>query len=131
MEDERQWTDGRKMASLRPDFSNAVANVIARLIAQGYPVHIVYASRSLETQKQLLAAGHSKTLNSKHVAEEGEGLAADIVDDRHWWGAGRGQDEAKAMLFFGALGLAAKEEGLTWGGDFVSFVDYAHIEQPD
>ena len=125
---ENRWSQERKLASLDPDFQNRVLNVLDRLRAAGFKPHVVYAWRSKETQAKLVERGVSKTMNSKHcVGVEGEGRACDIVDADHWWGAGEDQDEAQALVFFGALGLAALEEGLSWGGTW-SWKDWAHIE---
>jgi len=128
MSDESRWSQERKLASLEPDFQNRVLAVLDRLKAAGFQPHIVFAWRSKETQKKLVERGVSKTIHSKHChGQEGWGLAADIVDERHWWGAGDDQDESQALVFFGALGLAALEEGLGWGGTW-SWKDWAHIE---
>jgi peptidoglycan LD-endopeptidase CwlK len=75
------------------------------------------ARRSAATQKRLVAAGRSTTLQSKHV----KGLAFDVDmlgwnrDDVPWW-------------VWQQLGDLAHEMGLVWGGDWSSFVDVGHFE---
>jgi len=136
MEDERTWPESRKLSSLEPDFCNRLLRVIHRLRVQGYQVKVVYAGRFAETQRSLMKRGLSKVedpYDSKHVfPDDVEGptaRAADLVDERYWWGdLDAGQDPEGAMRFFGALGLAAKEEGLFWGGDYKNWKDYAHVE---
>lgn len=84
-----------------------------------YPAVIVAggARRSLATQRKLVAAGRSQTLNSKHVL----GLAFDVDmlgwsrDDVPWW-------------VYADLGDLGQSMGLTWGGSWSGFPDVGHFE---
>jgi len=49
--------------------------------------------------------------------------AADIIDSRYAW-----SDKQETKAFCTALGKAAKEQGLYWGGDWKSFKDWAHVQ---
>ncbi len=79
--------------------------------------------RTKERQVQLKREGKSKTLNSKHIT----GHAIDVaifVDDKLTWEHKHYKDIADLFK------QAAKEAGvkITWGGDWVSFVDGPHFE---
>ena len=52
--------------------------------------------------------------------------AADIVDRRYGWG---GPAKNLGFKFWKDLGAAARAEGLTWGGDWRSFKDVAHVQR--
>ena len=123
------WDQERKIASLAPSFGNKVLAIMQRLRLAGWQPHIVYAWRSAETQAHLKSIGASRTLDSKHrgTGDEGTGKALDLVDSRHWWGAGEHQKVTASHRFWGAMVLAAKEEGgIVCGSDWGW--DHAHLE---
>lgn len=79
--------------------------------------------RSLDRQKELLAAGKSKTLKSRHLT----GHAVDLCPlpmGKVSWDLQHFQPLAVAMK------QAAKELNvpIVWGGDWTSFVDAPHFE---
>ena len=81
--------------------------------------------RTKERQKQLVAKGASKTMNSYHIT----GHAVDIVplvDGKVTWDWKYYHQLAPIMK------QAAKELGvnITWGGDWVSFKDGPHWQIP-
>ena len=78
-------------------------------------------------QRRLFEAGNSRVRFSFHNAQLKIGTpnayAIDIIDRRWAWGVG-----AERNHFWDALGKAAKAEGLYWGGDWLKFKDYAHVQ---
>ena len=126
-------TSDPKLSELDPGFRVKVEKVLQKLRAikhdQGkekgkqkwFPI-IADAKRTQEQQNKKVEQGFSQKHDSRHLY----GLAVDIVDQRWWW-----EDEAKNLKhqFWSDLGKIAKEEGLTWGGDWKTIVDVAHIQQ--
>lgn len=84
--------------------------------------------RSLERQKELVAAGKSQTMQSKHLIQsDGFGHAVDLwvmKDGVITW------DKQAYIDFSTTMKQAAKDEGVTirWGGDFKTFFDGPHFE---
>lgn len=79
--------------------------------------------RTKERQAQLMAAGASKTMNSRHITGHAIDIAPIIAGEVRWdWPPF--QELAKAFK------LAAKEleVPIVWGGDWVSFKDGPHFE---
>jgi len=79
--------------------------------------------RTKERQAQLMAAGASKTMHSRHITGHAIDIAPIIAGEVRWdWPPF--QELAKAFK------LAAKELGvpIVWGGDWVSFKDGPHFE---
>jgi len=124
--DSVNWSQEKKLASLNSGFRQKAARVVERLKQAGFQPHIVYGWRSVARQKELVKAGNSKVLFSFHNAQTPQGVpnawAADVIDKRWAW------KEPDCHKFFKALGAEAKKEGLVWGGDWVSFRDWAHIQ---
>lgn len=122
---EDDWSQAKKLDSLHPTFRTKVEAVMSDLRAKGYKPHIKFGWRSLETQKQLLSQGRTKVPFSFHNAVDINGLpaalAVDITDEADQWAY-------QNMAFFNAMGAAARKQGLVWGGDWVTFKDYAHIQ---
>lgn len=84
---------------------------------------VVEGLRTPARQKELLASGASKTLNSRHITGHAVDLAPVIGGEIRWdWPPF--YDIAQAMK------AAAKELGVAvdWGGDWVSFKDGPHWE---
>jgi len=86
---------------------------------------IIEGVRTLERQKQLVASGASKTLNSRHL----DGHAVDIapyVEGEIRWDWPLYHRLAKVMK------TAAKEIGvpIEWGGDWIRFKDGPHWQLP-
>jgi len=101
---------------------------IAVLALQLSPVDfgITEGLRTLERQKQLVKAGASKTLRSKHL----EGKAIDVVaylDGEVRWDWPLYEKIAKAFK------QAADELGykITWGGNWATFKDGPHFQIED
>lgn len=91
---------------------------------------VVEGVRSLERQKQLLTAGASKTLKSRHLIQpDGYGYAVDLYP----FYDGKVQVHAPESVFRSvadSMKKAAAELGvkITWGGDWKSFQDTPHFQ---
>lgn len=90
---------------------------------------IIYGLRTVAEQRQLVAEGLSKTMNSKHLT----GRAIDIAPYPIDW-----EDTNQFMFFAGHMMMAAKMLGIRirWGGDWdgdndlddQTFMDLVHFE---
>jgi peptidoglycan L-alanyl-D-glutamate endopeptidase CwlK len=111
-----------KMTGLHPDLKKVLHRAI-QLTEVDFS--IIEGLRTLERQKQLVASGASKTLNSRHL----DGHAVDIapyVNGEIRWDWPLYNKLAKAMK------AAAKEVGvpIEWGGDWLRFKDGPHWQLP-
>lgn len=111
-----------KMAGLHPDLKKVLYRAIQ---LTDVDFSIIEGLRTLERQKQLVASGASKTLNSRHL----DGHAVDIapyVNGEIRWDWPLYHKIAKAMK------AAAKEVGvpIEWGGDWLRFKDGPHWQLP-
>jgi len=79
--------------------------------------------RTLDRQKQLIAAGASKTLNSRHLTGHAVDLAPMIGGTVRW-------DWPLYHQLAAVVKAAAKTENVlvTWGGDWRTFKDGPHWE---
>ena len=79
--------------------------------------------RTIEKQREYVAKGASKTMNSRHIT----GHAVDLVA---YFGAEVRWDWPLYHKIAAAMKLAAKELGvaIVWGGDWASFADGPHFE---
>ena len=79
--------------------------------------------RTLARQKQLVAAGASRTMNSKHLTGRAVDLAATVAGRVRW-------DWSLYPVLASAMKEAAQELGVSivWGGDWKTFRDGPHFE---
>jgi peptidoglycan L-alanyl-D-glutamate endopeptidase CwlK len=111
----------KNLTGIHPDLRRVVDRAL-----QDSPLDFVVIEglRTKERQKQLVAQGASKTMNSRHLT----GHAVDLVP------IGPNGKAAFDWPLYDRLGTAVKEaaakEGvaLTWGGDWSSFRDGPHFE---
>ena len=82
---------------------------------------VIEGIRHIERQRQLVKAGKSTTLNSRHIT----GHAVDMVPYPVDW-----EDLERFELMAEAMKLAAEELEIpiVWGGDWKSFYDAPHFE---
>ena len=82
---------------------------------------VIEGIRHIERQRQLVKAGKSTTLNSRHIT----GHAVDMVPYPVDW-----EDLERFELMAKAMKLAAEELEIpiVWGGDWKSFYDAPHFE---
>lgn len=125
--DPSQWSQEKKLASMKPEMATKVRAVLAALEAKGFKPKVFFGWRSVAVQAQLYAEGKSKVRFSFHNAQLPDGTpnsyAADIIDSRYAW-----NPQAESSGFWKALGETAHAQGLFWGGDWVSFRDWAHVQ---
>ena len=101
---------------------------VAHLALQLSPVDfgITEGVRTLERQKELVRAGASRTLKSKHL----EGKAIDVVayvGGKVAWDWPLYEKIAKAFK----QAAAELDVNIKWGGDWVTFKDGPHIQLED
>ena len=96
---------------------------VVRLAGKRADFIVTEGLRTVARQKQLVAAGASQTMNSRHLTGHAVDVAALVDGDVRWdWPLyARIADEMKA---------AAKELGvpIIWGGDWKSLKDGPHFE---
>lgn len=84
---------------------------------------VIEGLRTKARQAELMAAGASKTMNSRHITGHAIDIAP-IIGGKIRWDWPLFDELAKAFK------LAAKDENvpIVWGGDWVSFKDGPHFE---
>jgi len=122
-----RWSQDKKLESLNVDFRGNVKKLVAALEKRGFKPKIYYGWRSVAIQLELFKKKVSLVKFSFHNAQQVDGTpnsyAADIIDERWAWTAA-----AESNGFWKALGEEAKKLGLIWGGDWVEFRDWAHVQ---
>lgn len=111
----------KNLSGIHPDLRRVIDRAL-----QDSPLDFVVIEglRTKERQKQLVASGASKTLNSRHIT----GHAVDLVP------IGPNGKAAFDWPLYDRLGpavkAAAQAEGveIVWGGDWTSFKDGPHFE---
>ena len=98
---------------------------VAELAYQLSPVPFIITEgiRTIERQKQLVAAGASKTMQSKHLVGKAFDVAAKVGNEVRW-------DWPLYDTIAKAVKEAAKQLNvpIQWGGDWKSFKDGPHFE---
>lgn len=81
--------------------------------------------RTIERQRELLAAGASQTLNSRHLTGHAVDLGALVNGELRW-------DWPLSRLVAEAMKESAKQLNvpLEWGGDWRKFKDGPHFQLP-
>lgn len=122
------------LAALDPSFASKVSAMLSALSSQGWQPRIVSGWRSIDEQAKLKAMGRSTVTFSFHNAVNAQGkpaaLAVDVVDSRYGYGT-TAATKAGAASFWPALGAAAKQQGLFWGGSWKTFKDVSHVQMFD
>lgn len=110
------------LATVHPDLQRIVKRAIE---ISPIDFRVGEGIRTLARQKQLVAAGASKTMNSRHLTGHAVDLLA-LVDGEVRWDWPLYHQIAKGMK------AAAAELGipLEWGGDWRSFKDGPHWQLP-
>lgn len=125
--DSAQWPQDKKLLSMTSELRPKVQAVIEALAQRDFQPKIFFGWRSVAVQLELVAKGNSTVKFSFHNAQLKDGTpnsyAADIIDSRYAW-----SEQAASSGFWTALGEEAKKQGLYWGGDWVSFRDWAHVQ---
>lgn len=116
-----------KLAGVHPD----LVRVIERAAKDGARFVVLEGVRSVERQRQLVARGASKTMNSRHIpAPNGFAHAVDIApledDGDVSWAWPDYYPLAKAVK----AAAAAEKVSIEWGGDWRTFRDGPHWQLP-
>jgi peptidoglycan L-alanyl-D-glutamate endopeptidase CwlK len=111
-----------KLKGVHPDLVRVVKRAI--LISE-VDFIITEGVRSVAKQTQLVKAGASKTMNSRHLTGHAIDLAPVVNGEVRW-------DWPPFHLIAKAMKKAAEElnVAITWGGDWRTFKDGPHFELP-
>lgn len=109
-----------KLIGVHPDLSNVVKLAILK---SDIDFVITEGVRSVERQKQLVAAGASQTMNSRHITGHAVDVAAIVGNEVRW-------DWPLYSKIAKAMKEAAIELKVTiqWGGDWKTFKDGPHFQ---
>lgn len=112
----------QRLEGVHPDLVKVVKRAI-QLTSVDFTV--LEGLRTLERQKQLVAAGASKTMNSRHLTGHAVDLGAYVADEVRW-------DWPLYHQIAAAVKRAAAEVGvpIEWGGDWRTFKDGPHFQLP-
>jgi peptidoglycan L-alanyl-D-glutamate endopeptidase CwlK len=118
----------QRLEGVHPDLVRVVK---AALVLSKVDFVVVEGLRSLERQKELFAAGKSRTMNSRHLT----GHAVDLAPLVDLDGDGKSNLSWERQHFYpisdAMHGAAAiLKVPLVWGGDWQTFVDQPHWELP-
>lgn len=110
-----------KLQGVHPD----LVKVVRKANEMGGRFHVTCGLRTLDEQKALVAAGKSKTMNSRHLTGHAIDYVA-VTDD----GVSYDLDDMTAVAR--KIKAAAADLGIPieWGGDWKSFVDTPHVQLP-
>jgi len=111
-----------KLKGVHPDLVRVVERAI-ELTETDF--RVLEGLRTLDRQKQLVASGASRTLNSRHLTGHAVDLGALISGEVRW-------DWQLYARIAKAMKAAAKELKipLEWGGDWPRFKDGPHFQLP-
>ena len=109
----------QRLNEVRPCLKAIIHEAVARAEDKGMTVQITEGLRTPERQRQLVAAGKSKTMNSYHLT----GRAVDGYVNNAW----KFEDY---KMFADIVKIVAKEHGytITWGGDWKTLRDGPHLQ---
>ena len=109
-----------KLQGVHPDLMNVVKLAIQK---SSVDFTVIEGLRTLERQKELVAAGASRTLNSRHLTGHAVDLAAVVGKEVRW-------DWPLYSKIAEAMKDAALELKVTiqWGGDWKMFKDGPHFQ---
>ena len=112
----------KRLEGVHPDLVKVVKRAI-KITETDFTV--LEGVRTLAKQREYVAAGASKTMNSRHLTGHAVDLGA-LVNGKVRWDWPLYHRIAKAMK------QAAKDVGvpIVWGGDWRSFKDGPHFELP-
>lgn len=123
-------TSKKRLKGVHPDLVRVVNRAAKDWKDTSLTWIVTEGVRTVERQKELVAAGASKTMNSRHIpGKDGFAKAVDLaamLDGKVRWDWPLYDKLAKAMM------AAAKAEKvpLEWGGDWKSFKDGPHFQLP-
>jgi peptidoglycan L-alanyl-D-glutamate endopeptidase CwlK len=109
-----------RMQGVHPDLVNVVLRAI-KITEVDFGV--TEGMRTIEKQREYVARGASKTMNSRHLTGHAVDLVAYVGGAVSW-------DWPHYHKIAAAMKSAAKEHGvaIVWGGDWSTFKDGPHFE---
>ena len=123
--------DEAHLKKVHPDLARVIRRVAAAWKDQSKVFFITCSVRTVEQQKELVAAGASKTMRSRHLPGKRNNLSHALdfaikLNGKVRWDGPLFEDLAKKIK------AAAKLEGVPveWGGDWTSFRDGPHFQLP-
>lgn len=113
----------RSRERLKGVHSDLVSVVERAIVLTEVDFRVQEGVRSIERQKELVAAGASQTMNSRHLTGHAVDLVALIAGKPHW-------DWPLYHRIAEAMKQAAEENDidLEWGGDWTTFKDGPHFQ---
>ena len=122
----KAWTLSARDLQRLTGVHESIRRVLSRAARDGAPrFAVIEGLRTTKRQRELVAAGASKTMRSRHI----HGFAVDIapiIGGKISWDWPAFYPLARAIK---AAALAEKVN-LTWGGDWRTFKDGPHWELP-
>jgi len=112
----------KRLEGVHDDLAAVVAEAINRTTVD---FTVLEGRRTLARQKKLVAAGASKTMNSRHLTGHAVDLGA-YVGGRVAWDWPLYYEIADAMK----ESAKALDVPIEWGGDWTSFKDGPHFQLP-
>lgn len=112
----------QRLDGVHPDLVRVVKRAIQITVVD---FTVLEGLRTLERQKQLVAAKASKTMNSRHLTGHAVDLGAYVAGEVRW-------DWPLYHQIGAAVKQAARELGvpIEWGGDWRTFKDGPHYQLP-
>jgi peptidoglycan L-alanyl-D-glutamate endopeptidase CwlK len=112
--------DRARLQGVHPDLVRVIDRAVE---STAQPFMIVEGLRTRERQAELMKAGATRTLNSRHITGHAVDLAPIVGTEVRW-------DWPLFHKLAPAMKQAAKELGvaLVWGGDWRTFKDGPHFE---
>lgn len=115
----------RNLQGVKPALVRVVRLAAERMAERddGLAFIVIEGLRSTIRQAELVKAGASQTMNSRHIVGEAVDLAATVNGDVRW-------DWPLYPKLAAVMKAAAKELGvvITWGGDWKTLVDGPHFQ---
>lgn len=112
----------RKLSQVKPELIKHIFPIMVCEENLGWEPVVAEGLRTVAQERVKVREGNSQTMHSMHIV----GRAVDIVDLRYQW---EGRASSLKFKFWLDQGKCAHEEGgVTWGGDWHSFKDVAHIQ---
>lgn len=109
-----------RLATVHPDLQRVFKEAITNA---PYDFLITEGIRSLDRQKELVAAKKSTTMNSRHLTGKAVDIAA-VVDGNVTWDYKYYTELANHIKAVAKL----NDVPLVWGGDWKTFIDMPHYE---
>jgi peptidoglycan L-alanyl-D-glutamate endopeptidase CwlK len=115
----------KKLEGVHVDLVRVVGHAVELATAAGVYFIVTEGLRSVERQRQLVAAGASTTMRSRHLTGHAVDLAAVVSGEVRWdW------------PLYHRLGELVKQAAqdlqvpIEWGGDWKAFKDGPHFQLP-